>query len=62
MGTAVIVLQLLAQYGPAVAQMAQRLMSSKTEPTQADWDALFDKAQKPYDSYIEEARQRAEGK
>lgn len=61
MTTAILVLELLAKYGPAVAQNAQRILSAGKEPTQADWDALFSKAQKSYDAYIAEAQAKIEG-
>ena len=51
MTTAALILQLLLQYGPAVAKEAQALLSN-TAPTQADWDALFTLASKPYSSYV----------
>jgi hypothetical protein len=59
MTTAVLVLELLLRYGPSVAQAAQRMLSNGDEKEQADWDALFAKAQKPYDAYIEAAEKRA---
>lgn len=58
MSAAIVILQILAQYGPAVAEAAQRIATSK-DPTQADWDALFVKARKGYDDYIREAEERA---
>lgn len=59
MTTAVLVLELLLRYGPSVAQAAQRMLTTGKEPTQADWDALFDKALTPYDAYLEAAEKRA---
>lgn len=58
MNTAIIILEILAKYGPAVASQAQRIASLKTEPTQADWDALFARVEKSYDAYISEAEAR----
>jgi len=49
--TVLLVLQVLLQYGPAVAQEVQKLIAMK-DPTQADWDALFAKAQTPYSTYV----------
>jgi hypothetical protein len=57
--SAILILELLLRYGPAVAESAQRMLSTGKEPTQAEWDALWAKAQKPYDTYIEEAEKRA---
>jgi hypothetical protein len=57
--SAILILELLLRYGPAVAESAQRMMSTGKDPTQAEWDALWAKAQKPYDTYIEEAEKRA---
>ena len=59
MPLAITILELLARYGPDVAQAAQRMFSSGKEPTQADWDALFDRTRKPYDQFIREAEARA---
>lgn len=59
MPLAITILELLARYGPDVAQAAQRMCSSGKEPTQADWDALFDRTRKPYDQFIREAEARA---
>ena len=59
MQLAITILDLLVRYGPDVAQAAQRMVSSGKQPTQADWDALFDKTRKPYDQFIREAEARA---
>lgn len=59
MPLAITILDLMVRYGPDVAQAAQRMVSSGKQPTQADWDALFDKARKPYDQFIREAEARA---
>jgi hypothetical protein len=56
--TAILVIELLAKYGPSVAETAQRILSGK-EPTEADWKELFSRARKPYDRYIQEADERA---
>lgn len=58
MNTAILILEILAKYGPSVAANAQRIAASKTEPTQADWDSLFAKAAKTYDQYLAEAEAR----
>lgn len=58
MNTAILVIEILAKYGPGVAETAQRILSGK-EPTEADWRELFARAKKPYDQYIEEAEERA---
>ena len=62
MNTAVLVLELLAKYGPAVAQTAQRILSSGKEPTAADWTELFQRAHKSYDQYMAEAEARIDAK
>ncbi len=59
MPLAITILELLVRYGPDVAQAAQRMFASGKEPTQADWDDLFDRTRKPYDSYISDAEARA---
>jgi hypothetical protein len=51
MSTVALVIAALVQYGPVVAKEIQ-LMLAKTDPTQADWDALFALASKPYASYV----------
>lgn len=58
MPAAITILQLLVQYGPAVAQAAQRILSSGTEPTQAEWDAIFARAEKSASQYRAEAEAR----
>ena len=59
---ALVIIQLLATYGPDVAQAAQRIISRVTDPTQEEWDALFERARKSYDDYIREAQTRADSK
>lgn len=59
MPIAITILELLLRYGPDVAQAAQRMFASGKEPTQADWDALFERTRKPYDQFIREAETRA---
>lgn len=59
MPLAITILDLLVRYGPDVAQAAQRMVTSGKQPTQADWDALFDKTRKPYDQFVREAEARA---
>lgn len=61
MEIAVLVISALVKYGPDVAQAIHRMLSSRTPPTQAEWDALFAKADKSYDTYIAEAEKRAGG-
>lgn len=51
MSTVELVLGLLLKFGPDLAQAVQKILSTPN-PTQADWDAVFALAQKPYDSYI----------
>ena len=58
MPTALLILELLLRYGPAVAEAAQQIIS-KNDPTPDDWQKLFAIASKPYDKYIEEAKKRA---
>lgn len=59
MSIVITILDLLVRYGPDVAQAAQRMFTSGNEPTQADWDALFERTRKPYDQFIREAEARA---
>lgn len=61
MPPAILILELLVKYGPSVAQAAQRIVTLK-DPTQADWDALFERAAKSYDAYVAEAEARAKAK
>lgn len=58
MSQAVLILELLLRYGPAVAKAAKDLVNAK-DPTQADWDNLWSLADKNYDTLREEARKRA---
>ena len=60
MNLAILIAQLLLKYGPDVAASVQRMLSSGKEVAQADWDALFLKASRPYASYIDEAQRRAD--
>ena len=60
--SAILIIELLLRYGPTVAESVQRMLSTGKDPTQAEWDALWAKAQKPYDTYIQEAEKRAQGK
>ena len=57
MNTAILILELLAKYGPSVAESAQRILQSK-DPTEADWKELFGRARKSYDAYINEAESK----
>lgn len=43
----IVILEILVKYGPEVAAKAKELLSGK-EPTDADWNALFEKAQEPW--------------
>lgn len=58
MPQAILIVELLLRYGPAVAKAAKDLMSMK-DPTQADWDNLWALADKDYNTLREEARKRA---
>lgn len=58
MSNAVIILQLLATYGPDIAEMAQRILSRGKDPTPQEWAELFARARKGYDAYINEAQAR----
>jgi hypothetical protein len=54
-----IVLQMLLQYGPAAALAVKNLLA-KSDPSPADWDAVFATAtQKSYDDYIAAAKAKA---
>lgn len=56
---AVLIITALIQYGPSAA-LAIKAILSKTEPTQADWDAVFNLAtQQKYDDYIAAAQAKA---
>lgn len=59
MELAILIASALIKYGPDVAQTIQRMLASGAPPTQADWDALFAKTRKSYDSYIADAETRA---
>jgi hypothetical protein len=49
--TITLIIQAMLRFGPAVARELVALFSKK-EITQADWDSIFAKAEKPYDSYM----------
>lgn len=51
MSTAVIIAQFAIQFGIPAAQKLVALLNNPN-PTQADWDAVWALAAKPYDSYI----------
>lgn len=51
MTTVQMIIAALIQYGPAVAKEIQLLLAT-TNPTQAQWDALFTLASKPYSAYV----------
>lgn len=46
-----LIAQILLKYGPDVAKAVYGLFTNPA-PTQADWDALWLVASKPYDSYV----------
>lgn len=46
-----IVLLAIVKYGPAFGREIYA-MFQKTNPTQADWEALFVKAEKSYEDYV----------
>ena len=57
MDLALLIVGALVKYGPDVAASIQRMVAAGSEPTQAQWDALFAKAAgKTYDDYIREAQ------
>jgi hypothetical protein len=58
MPQAILIVELLLRYGPAVAKAAKDIMSMK-DPTQADWDNLWALADKDYNTLREEARKRS---
>lgn len=52
---AISIIQMLVKaVPPLVAEL--RVLFAKGDPTDADWDALKTKVDKPYDQYIAEAR------
>jgi hypothetical protein len=52
---------MLLQYGPAAALAVKNLLA-KSDPSPADWDAVFATAtQKSYDDYIAAAKAKAGG-
>ena len=56
MPIAIVIAQLLLQYGPALAGEFVTLFHSDKEPTAADWHALLAKAsKKSFDDYMNEA-------
>lgn len=60
MSPKLIILEFLLKYGPAFAREVVAIL--KKEPvTDQDWENLFAKATKSYDSYIEDAAKRASG-
>lgn len=58
MPTVVIIAQLLAQYGPTVAEMVQGWIASGKEPTVEDWGKVFSEARKTPDQFRAEAEAR----
>lgn len=61
MQLALIIGQLLAQYGPGLARQFVDLAHSDKEPTAADWHALLARAEgKSYDDYMNAAPTPAE--
>lgn len=51
--------QLIAAYGIPYAFEIWKILTRSNEPTAADWTDLLKLSQKPYDTYIDEARARA---
>jgi hypothetical protein len=58
MPTAVLIAQLLVQYGPTVAETIQGWISSGKEPTADDWAKVFAEARKSPDQFRAEAEAR----
>lgn len=58
MNTVVIIAQLLAQYGPAVADTIQGWIASGAEPSREDWAKVFAEARKSPDQFRAEAEAR----
>lgn len=58
MPTVVIIAQLLAQYGPTVAETIHGWISSGREPTLDEWGKLFAEARKSADQFRAEAEAR----
>lgn len=54
----ILAIETLLKYGPDAARAARDLLK-KAEPTDEDFDRLFQLADKTYDMYREEARKRA---
>jgi hypothetical protein len=58
MPTAVLIAQLLVQYGPTVAETIHGWISTGKEPTQDDWAKVFAEARKTPDQFRAEAEAR----
>lgn len=58
MPTAVLIAQLLVQYGPTVAETIQGWISTGKEPTQDDWAKVWAEARKTPDQFRAEAEAR----
>jgi hypothetical protein len=48
MQAALLILELLLKYGPAVARAATEAINKKTPVTIEEWNAIFDLAEEPY--------------
>lgn len=46
-----VIAQMLLQYGPEAARALKEIFST-TAPTDAQWQALWDKSQTPYSYYV----------
>lgn len=53
----VTLIPIIANYGLPLAEKLWKLLESKAEPTQADWDELNALANKHASDYLAEARQ-----
>ena len=58
MPTVVLIAQLLAQYGPTVAEMVHGWIATGKEPTPEDWAKVFAEARKTPDQFRAEAEAR----
>jgi hypothetical protein len=54
----ILAIETMLKYGPDAARAARELLK-KSEPTDEDFNRLFQLADKTYDTYREEARKRA---
>ena len=51
--TAILIVQSLIKYGPEVARAIAAIFQ-KSDPTPAEWEAVFKLAEKSYDDYVKE--------